>query len=67
MDDVFPFGGSLENEGDGFFVVLEIYYCLFAILVLYDSGAATVELQNWWVEMCVCVCVFKQRGGGLKG
>lgn len=29
-----------------FFVVFEIYYYLFAILALYDLGAATVELQN---------------------
>ncbi len=43
-----------------FFVVFEIYYCLFAILALYDLGAATVEQQNGQDQECVCVCVLVQ-------
>lgn len=59
MVDVFLPGGSFENEvAEGVFCCfLEIYYCLFAILALYDLDAATVELQS----VCVCVCVGKSR------
>lgn len=39
-----------------FFVVLEIYYCLFAILAAYGLGAATVEQQNGCE--CACMCVY---------
>lgn len=38
-----------------FFVVFEIYYCLFAILALYDLGAATVEQQNGPMSALRCI------------
>lgn len=55
-----------------FSVVLEIYCCLFARLLLYDLGAATVELQNGlsasfffppllWSVFCLPLGVLEQR------